>query len=527
VSDAGEITLEAIEAAERLVGLALRPEERAVVLERLFQMDGARRELRAQRPPNALAPAEVFDPRSGSHALPAAPGLLRFAPRDARPLPAETSEIAFAPLTDLREWLARGELTSVRITELSLERLRRLGPALETVVTLTEERALESARRADRERAAGRTRGPLSGIPWGAKDLLDTAGIATTWGAEPYRARVPDADAVVVRRLDEAGAVLVAKLTLGELAQGDVWFGGRTRNPHAPDEGSGGSSAGSAAAVAAGLVAFSIGSETLGSIANPCETCGVVGLRPSFGRVPRTGAMALAWSLDKLGPIARSVEDTALVLHAISGPDAGDPAALDVPFVYDAGRPLASLRVGYVPAWFEEASDAERGAIAALREAKTSLVELELPPLPTAFAWILILAEAGAAFEALTRDGGLERLRVQGARGWPAALRAAHLLSAVEYVQAQRLRRQWMHELDARFAELDALIAPGMGRALLPVTNATGHPALTLPTGLREGKPRAVTLFARLFDESTLFVLGRALERALGAAPRPKAFAGP
>jgi Asp-tRNA(Asn)/Glu-tRNA(Gln) amidotransferase A subunit family amidase len=327
-----------------------------------------------------------------------------------------------------------------------------------------------------------------------------------------------------VRRLDRAGAVLVAKLSLGELAQGDLWFGGRTRNPHSPSEGSGGSSAGSAASVAAGLVGFAIGSETIGSISNPSSTCGVVGLRPTFGRVPRTGAMALSWSLDKLGPIARSVEDTALVLHAISGAHADDPSALDIPLVYDATQSAAGLRVGYVPAWFEDASPPELSALDALRQAGVALHEVSLPALPTSFAVIILLGEAGAAFDSLTRQGGLETLSVQESDGWPAGLRAAHFLSAVEYVQAQRIRRLWLQELETRFEQVDAWIAPGTGRALVPVTNATGHPALTLPVGQKDAKPVAITLFSRPFEEQVLFRLGRSLERALGVAPRPIGF---
>ncbi len=519
-----EITLEMLEHAEGMAGLALEPQERAVVLERLLLLAKARGQLRERSFENGFAPAPMFDPRMAGRDYGRSHPVVRFAPLEAAKLDRDETEIAFAPLGRLLGWLEAGELTSVELTGLYLSRLRRFGSALEAVVTLTEQRALEAAERADRERAQGHQRGALAGLPWGAKDLLDTAGIATTFGAAPYRDRVPSTDAEVVRRLDRAGAVLVAKLSLGELAQGDVWFGGRTRNPHAPADGSGGSSAGPGAAVAAGLVGFAIGSETLGSIANPSLTCGVVGLRPTYGRVPRSGAMALSWSLDKLGPMARSVEDTARVLQVIAGAHPGDEGSLDLPFFYDGTRPVRGLRVGFVPRWFERASAPERAALDALRAAGAVLHPLELPKLPTGFVYTILLAETAAAFETLTRGEGLETLEVQTAGGWPAGLRSAHFLTAVEYVQAQRLRRLWMGELDARFTDLDALIAPGMGQGLLPVTNATGHPALTLPVGLLDGKPAAVTLYARLFDEETLFLLGRALERELGPAPRPAGY---
>ncbi len=391
------------------------------------------------------------------------------------------------------------------------------------MVSLCEQRALAAAQRADEEIAAGRYRGPLHGVPWGAKDLLDTAGIATTWGTEPYRTRVPERDAEVVRRLDAAGAVLVAKLSLGELAFGDVWFGGRTRNPWRREQGSGGSSAGSAAATADGLVGFAIGSETLGSIANPCMVCGTTGLRPSFGRVPRTGAMALGWSFDKLGAIARSAEDTMLVLAAIHGSHPGDPDSIDAPLPFDALAGAKGRRIGYLPADFELAttSAAERAALDALRARGAELVEIELPELPLASALVLVWVEAAAAFQDLLLDGRLDEMRRQDAEAWPNLFRSAHLISAVDYLRLLRVRHRILQEMHALFAEVDAIVAPGMGHMLSFATNASGHPALTLRVGFRDDDtPVSVTIHGRLHEEGTLCAIGAALEAELGVAER-------
>jgi Asp-tRNA(Asn)/Glu-tRNA(Gln) amidotransferase A subunit family amidase len=498
---------------ERLAGLSFTDAERALALE--TAPGSLRIAERRQRfaLENQDAPALGFRP-----AAPQLDRRFRASVSD-RALPGDDESLAYASLADLSHWIASGALTSERLTALYLERLRRIGPDLECVVTLTDERALEEARAADRELARGERRGPLHGIPYGAKDLLDTAGIRTTWGAAPYRERVPDRDAFVVRRLREAGAVLAAKLTLGALANGDVWFGGKTRNPWQPTQGSSGSSAGSAAAVASGLVAFAVGSETLGSIVSPSLVCGTAGLRPTYGRVARTGAMALCWSLDKLGPMARRSEDTMLVLRAMQGADPGDPDSREVPLPFDAAEPLRGMRVGWCEAWFAEAvsSSAERAALVALRALDVELVPIELPPLLYEGILLEIQVETAAAFEELTRSGRDDELVEQGAHAWPNTFRTAWLVPAVEYVQLLRIRRQVMTAMDALFAEVDAVVAPSAGTQLNFATNWTGHPALALRTGFADdGTPGGVTLFGRLFREDVLVRLGTALEEVLG-----------
>ncbi len=508
-------------AAERVFGIERTPAER----EQSADLLGAFRERferrRALPLPNDLPRALTFE----VHPRPTGPSRVVRSSAPAPPLPSKDEDIAFAPLTSLSRWIERRALCSARLTGLNHERRARLGPELACVVTLLPERARAGAARADQEIASGRYRDPLHGIPWGAKDLLDTAGIATTWGAAPYRERVPAADATVVRRLDEAGAVLVAKLSLGELAMGDVWFGGQTRNPWKREQGSNGSSAGSAAAVAAGLVGFAIGSETTGSIESPCKRCGATGLRPTFGRVPRGGAMALAWSLDKLGPIARAAEDTLLVLGAIAGADAADPASRDAPLRFDAGASVAGRRVGHVRAWFEGgfAHPSDREVLAALARAGAELVPFELPDLPYDVLYTILFVEAAAAFEDLVASGGDDALAEQQRTSWPNLLRSTAYVSAVEYLQAERFRRRVIEIVEDLFASnrLDALVAPHFDGQLMLITNHTGHPGLTLRSGFRDdGTPLGVTVYGRPFEEGPLVELGMAVERDLGVGVR-------
>ncbi len=360
---------------------------------------------------------------------------------EAVPLPASDADIAFAPVTRLSRWIEQKTLTSERLTNIYLHRIEQFDPRLRSVITLTKDVALAQAKQADAEIAAGRYRGPLHGIPYGVKDLLDTAGIATTYGAEPFRNRVPAADSAVVHRLNEAGAVLVAKLSLGALALNDIWFGGQTMNPWLLEEGASGSSAGPGAATAAGLVGFSIGSETGGSIVAPAMRCGVTGLRPTFGRVPRTGAMTLCWSLDKLGPMTRSVEDAMLVLQAITGPDAGDVSSVPSHLEFDATASAKGLRVGYFPAWMKEspATDVDRAALETVKKLGMVPTEVSLPDWPYSSLMPVLFSEAAAAFEELTLDGGLSTLKVQVPDAWPNLFRQARFLSAVDFVQADRL----------------------------------------------------------------------------------------
>ncbi len=497
----------------------------------------------------SVAPASLWDPTLGVSAGPKQDRFVRSA-EPAGPLPKRDEDIAFAPVTALSRWIESRELTSERLTRIYLDRIARFDSKLRSVITLTRDLALEQARRADSEIAAGKYRGPLHGIPWGTKDLLDTRGIRTTWGAEPYRNRVPDADAVVVARLHRAGAVLIAKLSLGALALNDVWFGGQTMNPWLLEEGSGGSSAGPGAATAAALVGFSIGSETEGSIVDPSMRCGVTGLRPTFGKVPRTGAMTLCWSMDKLGPMARSVEDTCLVLAAISGPDPGDLSSVASRMDFDANAPVRGLKVGIFPGWMNEspATEVDRAAVETARSLGLTPVDVALPDWPYGSLNTILFAEAAAAFEDLTLSRGLDELKMQVPDAWPNTFRQSRFLSAVDYVQADRLRRKVAGEMARLFEKVDLLLVPALRDEILTVTNFTGHPGLTLPAGFVEvGQarndwapdpqhpmptlnpkrrvPHGVTLVGRLFDEGTIARVGIALERAFrAAAKRPPGF---
>jgi Asp-tRNA(Asn)/Glu-tRNA(Gln) amidotransferase A subunit family amidase len=468
-------------------------------------------------------------------------------------LPSDDEAIAFASIVKQGEWIKARKITSERLTKIYLERLKKYQPVLNCVITLTEEHALQQARAADAEIAAGKYRGPLHGIPWGAKDLLDTAGIATTWGAEPFRDRVPVDDATVTKRLNDAGAVLVAKLSLGALALNDVWFGGQTKNPWNLDEGASGSSAGPGAAVAAGLVGFAIGSETQGSIVSPSMRCGVTGLRPTFGRVPRTGAMTLSWSCDKLGPMARCVEDTMIVLLAISGADGHDVACVNA---YPSGVGLSGydlpsvkgLKVGYFPKWMKEApaTDVDRAALETVKKLGMELVEVSLPDWPYDSLNVILFAESAAAFEEITLDHRVDELKMQVPDAWPNTFRQSRFLSAVDFVQADRLRRKVAVEFARVMREVDLLLVPSLRDEFLVITNFTGHPSLTLRAGFVEVSeersdwapdpkrplkkfdpprrvPHGVTLVGRLFDEGTIVRAGMAMEQAFGVAQeRPK-----
>jgi len=497
---------------------------------------------------SALAPASRWEPNQFGQKTGGARSRFVRAKIEEQPLPAGDSDIAFASVTQLSRWIETRQLSSERLTQIYLKRLERFDPKLRCVITLTRELALEQAKRADAEIAAGKYRGPLHGIPWGAKDLLDTAGIATTYGAEPFRNRKPAADATVVRRLHDAGAVLVAKLSLGALALNDIWFGGQTMNPWLLEEGSSGSSAGPGAATAAGLVGFSVGSETGGSIVAPSMRCGVTGLRPTYGRVPRTGAMTLCWSLDKLGPMARSVEDTLLVLRAISGPDKRDVACVPSTLDYDAAAPIKGLRIGYFPQWMKQATAVDRAALEAVRKLGATATEVSIPDWPYDSLNVILFAEGAAAFEELTLSGGLNQLKMQVPDAWPNIFRQSRFLSAVDFVQADRLRRKVAIEMARVFSQVDLLLVPSLQDEILVITNATGHPSLTLRAGFVEVSearsdwapdaanplpkfnpprrvPHGVTLIGRLFDEGTIGRVGVALEREFAvAAERPAGF---
>jgi len=549
-----EVTVSTFSEAEKLAQFPLTDPERAMAaatwrrtLASVYERRTGPRKL-ALEP--TLAPATRWDP--------VLPGLASVPSRDrfvrsrapAVPLPANDEDIAFAPVTQLSRWIEQQQLSSERLTRIYLGRLDRFNPKLRCAITITRDLALRLAEQADQEISQDKYRGPLHGIPWGAKDLLDTAGIPTTYGAEPYRHRIPNEDAEVVKRLHAAGAVLVAKLSLGALALNDIWFGGQTMNPWLLEEGSSGSSAGPGAATAAGLVGFSIGSETGGSIVSPSMRCGVTGLRPTYGRVPRTGAMTLCWSLDKLGPMTRGVEDVMLVLAAISEPDAGDTASVPSHLDFDANASVKGLRVGYFPAWMKEppATEVDRAALDTVKSVGMQLVEVSLPDWPYDSLNLILFAEGAAAFEDLTLSGGLSQLKAQVPDAWPNLFRQARFLSAVDFVQADRLRRKVAQEMARIFSEVDLLLVPSLRDEMLVITNFTGHPSLTLRAGFVEVRkarsdwapdpdhplptfsaprrvPHGVTFIGRLFDEGTLGAAGIALERALGvASERPQGF---
>jgi Asp-tRNA(Asn)/Glu-tRNA(Gln) amidotransferase A subunit family amidase len=543
---AGDPMRAALQACEEVLGVHYTEDERAQIAKTLDEQLALSRARSGLEIPNALAPALRFDPRlPGFSAPPAGPWRYADPPRGR---PESDVDLAYASIDRLGAWLRDGTVTSRRLTEIYLQRCRTHGRALEAIVTLTEELALRQADRADAELRAGRPRGPLHGIPWVAKDLFDTAGVPTTWGAEPFATRTPERDATVVQRLEAAGAVLLGKVSLGALAYGDIWFGGTTRNPWNPREGSSGSSAGSAACVAAGLAGFALGTETLGSIVSPAMRCGATGLRPTFGRVARGGAMALCWSLDKIGPLARSAEDCMRVLAAIDGAHASDPSSIDVPLGYDATRPLAGIRVGIVPQWLEAEGvhSIDRAAIDAVRDLGATVVERPpLPDLPYPTLYLLLFAEAAAAFEELTRTGQDDALRWQDPEAWPNTFRRARFVSAIDLVQADRVRRLVMEALHDAFAEVDVLVGPSFAGSMLLATNMSGHPCGCLRAGLVERAPdeplswpaalaepaaaprvpHGITLWGRLFDEGTLVRVAAALEAALGvAAERPPLF---
>jgi Asp-tRNA(Asn)/Glu-tRNA(Gln) amidotransferase A subunit family amidase len=540
--------------AEKLVQVALTSAEREQAA-RSWRMNVAAVYERRTGPRKialdpALAPWSRWDP-----VLPGekrGPGRDRFilSAADAGPLPAKDDEIAFSPVTHLSRWIEQRKLTSERLTQIYLNRLQKFDPKLRCVITMTPELALDQAKKADGEIAAGKYRGPLHGIPWGAKDLLDTAGIATTYGAEPFRNRIPAADAAVVGRLHDAGAVLVAKLSMGALALNDIWFGGQTMNPWLLEEGSSGSSAGPGTAVGAGLVGFAIGSETDGSIVSPSMRCGITGLRPTYGRVPRTGAMTLCWSLDKLGPMTRSVGDAMLVLHAISGPDAGDLSSVPSKLDFDSGASVHGLRVGYLPGWMKEspATDVDRNALDAVRKAGMVPVEVALPDWPYDSLDLILFAEAAAAFEELTLSHGVDQLKAQVPDAWPNIFRQSRFLSAVDFVQTDRFRRSVAMEMARVFSSVDLLLVPSLRDEMLTSANFTGHPSLTLRAGFVEVStarsdwapdpskplptfkpprrvPHGITLIGRLFDEGTLGRAGLALEKIFGVTgERPEGF---
>ena len=517
--DEKSITQETIAHAEKIVGLSFTESERELMLDDVNEQLTNYEKMRSVSIDNAIPPAFAFDPRLPDMEFDRKRKRSRFSRVKLPKVTADLEELAFLPVTHLARLIRARKVTSVALTRMYLNRLKRYDPILKCVVTLTEELALKQARRADREIAAGKHRGLLHGIPYGAKDLLATRGIKTTWGAEPYRDQVFDDNATVIDRLEEAGAVLIAKLSVGALAWGDVWLDGvMTKNPWNLEEGSSGSSAGSASATAAGCVGFAIGTETLGSIVSPATQCRVTGLRPTFGRVSRHGAMALSWTMDKIGPIGRSVEDCAIVFDAILGPDGKDLTVVDMPFNYNAQLDVRQLRVGYLKSAFDEERDNQANddqALDVLRSLGIQLIPIALPDLPVSALEPILTAEAAAAFDELTRSNRDDQLARQVKDAWPNVFRLSRLIPAVEYVQANRIRTLAMQAMDKLMRDMDVYVAPSFGGGNLLLTNLTGHPAVVVPNGVdAKGKSSSLTFTGKLYGEAAALSVAKAYQDA-------------
>lgn len=570
-----KITPEMIDAAAALARITIAPDQKQMMLDGLNDQKRSYAAIRKLHLPNSVPPAYVFDPLPPGAKVNTEKQEPRYSKAPAvATVPANLEELAFASVVELGDLVRRKKVSSTNLTEMYIARLRRYDPLLHFVITITEDRALAHAKEADAEIAAGKYRGPLHGLPWGAKDLLAVKGYPTTWGAGGFEKQSFDEDATVVKRLDAAGAVLVAKTTLGALAMGDKWFGGRTRNPWNVKQGSSGSSAGSASTTSAGCVAFAIGSETLGSISSPSTRCGTTGLRPTFGFVPRTGAMALSWTMDKLGPICRAVEDCAIVMQAIYGPDEQDQSVRDAAFNWNAGFDWKSLRVGYIAKEFEAekpepahedkqtstltqeekkkrekekkeqaAARARRdydhkydlAALEKLRSMGVQLVSVALPDLPYGAMTPLLTAEAAAAFDELTTTGRDKLLTEQSPEDWPNDFRISRFYPAVEYIQANRARTLAIREVSKLFEQVDVIVA-STNSEQLSVTNLTGHPAVIVPNGLRgndapappsvdtgdddqiggPGTPVSVTFLGGHYQDAKLCAFAKAYQDATG-----------
>ncbi len=536
------LTDKIVASAEKVAGLNFTAAERAMMLDELQGGLETLGKIRGVSFGNEEAPAMVFDPRLPRRPVRSQKNLLVLSGNTAAAAPQDERDIAFATVSQLGVWIRRGDITSASLTEIFLRRIEDHDPKLSAFITVTADLARAQAAAADKELAAGKDRGLLHGIPYALKDLADTEGVMTTWGAEPFQTRVPSTNAEVVRKLRNAGAVLLGKTAVGAIAYGDRWFGGVTKNPWNLLEGSSGSSAGSAASVAAGLCGFSIGTETLGSIISPSERCGATGLRPTFGRVSRAGFMALCWSLDKIGPICRSAEDTAIVLAAINGYDADDPSTARYGFTYDGNVDIKGMIVGYVPQWFEKGDDTDRTALEALKGLGVTLKEFQWPAVDFSPLSRIVTVEAAAAFSDLTFTNRDEELSWQDKEAWPNKWRAARFFPAADFVQIDRFRRRAMDAVAAAFEGFDALIGPSFAADVLLATNATGHPQLAIRAGFKQTPsrtlfdaaadggeahrtPRSISLWANLFDEGNIIALGHALESTLGAVrERPPGF---
>jgi Asp-tRNA(Asn)/Glu-tRNA(Gln) amidotransferase A subunit family amidase len=518
-TDTNAISRQTVSDAERLIGLDFSDAKIDMMLPGLRNQLNDFEAMRKFPLSNSVPPAMQFNPIPVGMKFDAKHKKFRLIPAGKVKLPQNMDELAFYSVRQLGELVKGRQITSEKLTRFYLERLKKYGPKLECVVTLTEELALAQAKRADAEIAAGHYRGPLHGIPYGAKDLLATKDIPTTWGAAPYTNQIFSNDATVIKRLEQAGAVLIAKTTLGELAMGETWFGGMTRNPWNLKEGSSGSSAGTCAATSAGLMPFGIGTETLGSIVSPCDRCGVTGLRPSYGRVSRAGAMALSWSMDKIGPICRTVEDCAIVFNSIYGPDGADPTLYDAAFNYDPQLNLKKLRIGFLEKDFGkergERKDHNETALKKIRELGIELIPVELPDYPVDNISFLLSTEGAAAFDDLTRTGCDDMLKQQERGSWPNTFRRRRFVPAVEYLQAQRIRYLLIQDVGRLFDKIDLVIAPSFAGKGLLISNLTGNPCVVVPNGFsKNGTPTSICFIGRLFGEADLLAVAKKYQDA-------------
>jgi len=512
------ITRENVANAEKLIGLSFTDVKRDSMLDGLKDQLTNYDNIQKVQLPNSIPPAILFNPISVGMKLDSTRKPFKMSSMEAVTMPSHYQDIAFYSIGQLSQLIKSRKITCEQLTNLYLARLKRYGPMLHCVVTLMESTAISQALRADQELAEGKYRGPLHGIPYGAKDLLAARGAPTTWGSVPYERQVINENATVIRRLEEAGAILVAKLSMGELAWGDVWFGGMTRNPWDTTKGSSGSSAGSAAATAAGLVGFSVGTETWGSIVSPSTACGVTGLRPTYGRVSRTGAMALSWSMDKIGPICRTVEDCAIVFNAIYGPDGKDQTLYDLPFNYDPNIDITTLRIGYLKDDFDSVKENKANNVEAfqvLHSLGVQLIPVKLPKYPINDLSIILSAEAGAAFDELTRSGKDDLMVRQIKDAWPNVFRLSRFIPAVEYIQANRIRYLVIQDMAKLMNQVDVIVAPPFDGDNSLMTNLTGHPCVVVPNGFtKQGLPTSITFIGKLFDEATVLAVARAYQDA-------------
>lgn len=531
LSGPGELAInsDTVTAGGALIGISFDADEKEQMYSGLERNRDAYEKIRKIEIDNSIPPALMFNPVPVGAKYATLKKEFTVSPAGKTELPENKEELAFWSVRDLAYLIKNRKISSLDLTKIYLNRLKKYDKELECVITLTEELAFEQAKRADREIAAGKYRGLLHGIPYGIKDLFAVKNYKTTWGAMPYKEQILDTDAAVVEKLEEAGAVLVAKLTLGALAWGDVWYGGKTRNPWDREQGSSGSSAGPASATSAGLVAFAIGTETWGSIVSPSTRCGVTGLRPTYGRVSRTGAMALSWTMDKVGPICRTVEDCAIVFNAIYGPDGADQTIIDLPFNYNPKIDMKTIRIGYLKSVFDEDGDwkeYDNNALEALKKMGVELIPIELPELPVGSLSFILNAEAAAAFDTLTRSGEDDRLVRQVGFAWPNVFRASRFIPAVEYIQANRVRYMLIQEMEKLFEKVDIYIAPSFGGGNLLLTNLTGHPCVVLPNGFdKDNHPVSISFTGGLFDEATLLTVAKKYQEATGYhLPRPPKF---